>query len=71
MPPLCHPPQRRGKQPPAVLPHALAQLAELGDRMAWPRFLVMPPGAGLQCVTLAACHGHQAANVGRLEAETG
>lgn len=62
MPPTYRPPQRLGKQPPAVLSLDLSRLADLGDGMAWPRCLVIPTGAGLQCVTLAACHGHQAAN---------
>lgn len=68
MPPLCHPPPRLGKQPPEVLPRPLAQLADLGDGATWPRGLVIPPGAGLQCVTLASCHGQEAANLGHLGA---
>lgn len=68
MPPTYRPPQRLGKQPPAVLPSDLAQRVDLGDGATWPSCLMMATGSGLQCITLVVCHGHQAANLDQLEA---
>ena len=62
MPPTYRPPQRLGKQSPSVLPSDLSRLVDLGDGATWPHCLAMAPGAGLECVTLASCHGRQAAN---------
>lgn len=70
MPPLYRPPLRTGKQPPVVLPRELAGLVNLNAPDAWPSCLALPAGAGLECVTLAMCHGLEAANACRLISAT-
>ncbi len=47
MPPTYRPPQRFGKQPPAVLPFRFELLIDLGDGTAWPRTLASLRDSGM------------------------
>ena len=65
MPPTYRRPRRLGKQPPEVLPRALAELADTSGGPGWPACLAMPPSGGMECITLVWCYGSAAANADR------